>query len=89
MTYKMVHVPEDNEPAIRGDKHTCKPAESIDRNRSGIAVKHRSIAECNECGQYWWAKVYGRYNSYSGRTLYHLEWYKLRWYHFKLRKYVR
>lgn len=89
MSHKMVHVPEDDEPDTEGGEHTCKPANDIDRDRSAIKVKHLSIAECKECGQYWWAKVYAQYNSYSGRTLYHLEWYKLRWFHFKLRKYVR
>lgn len=89
MSHKMVHVPEDDEPDTKNNEHTCKPANDIDRNRSAIKVKHRSIAECKECGQYWWATVWGRYNSYSGHVLYHLEWYKLRWYHFRLRKYVR
>lgn len=89
MTYKMVHVPEPDEPDTRGGQHSCKPANELDYNRRGIRAKHGSIAQCQECGQYWWANVYGKYNSYGGRTMYHLEWYKLRWYQFKLRKYVK
>lgn len=89
MTYKMVHVPEDDEPALRGGAHNCAPGGTISRHRSEIKVKHRSIAECQDCGQYWWASVYAKYNNISARTLYHLEWNKLRWYHFELRKYVK
>lgn len=89
MTYKMVHIPEDDEPDTKGGEHPCAPGGTITRIRADIKVKHRSIAECQECGQYWWATVYEKYNSYSARILYHLEWKPLYWYHFKLRKYVK
>lgn len=90
MTHKWVHIPEDDEPDTKKEPpHTCKPVGKVDRNHSGIDVKHRSIAECQECGQYWWATVYKRYNSFGERDLYHLEWGKLRWYHFRLKKFVR
>lgn len=92
MSHKMIHVPEPDEPtfAFGGEvEHECKPRNDIDSSRSAIRVKHRSIAECRECGQLWWANVFGRYNSYSGKTLYHVEWHKLRWYHYKLKRYTK
>lgn len=89
MSHRTVHIPEDDEPDTADDVHVCKPKDALDRDPKAIAVKHRTIVECKDCGQYWWSNVYSRYNSYSGRRLYHLEWQRLRWYHYRLQKFVR
>ena len=89
MSHRMIHEPDEDQYPEKKAAHNCKPKNDIDRYPSNIRVKNRSIAECDDCGQMWYSYVYSKYNSYSGRTLYHLEWYKLRWYHYKLRRYVK
>lgn len=41
-------------------------------------IRHRTIMECDQCAQRWWATVDG--GDYTNNA-----WKKLRWYHFRLR----
>lgn len=81
--YRTVHIPEDPVPP-----HLCRPTNYVGGNKP--KYKDRSIIECNDCGIFWWATVYatGR-DTYLDPRQYHIHWAKVRWYHFRLRKYVR
>jgi hypothetical protein len=89
MTHKTVHIPEDDEYPQPYLEHRCSPEGVISRHAQDIHAKHGTITRCENCDQHWWAHVSSRYNSYSGRILYHLEWNKVRWYHFRLKKYLK
>lgn len=81
--YRTVHVPDDPVPP-----HHCRPPNYAGGTKP--EYKDRTIIECNDCGIFWWATVFsfGKGN-YLDPTNYHLHWAKVRWYHFRLRKYVR
>ena len=81
--YRTVHVPEDPIPP-----HYCRPQNYV----GGNVPKHkdRTIIECNDCGIFWWAMVFttGK-GDYLNPKEYHLHWSRVRWYHFRLRKFIR
>jgi hypothetical protein len=56
--------------------HRCKLPEL--GQAAGNGITDRTIMECDQCAQRWWAWVdYGDYTKNK--------WYKLRWYHWVLR----
>lgn len=82
--YRTVHIPDDPIPP-----HQCRP-----KNYAGGTMpsyKDRTIIECNDCGIFWWVSVFttGGKDKYLDPKEYHVHWSKVRWYHFRLRKYVR
>lgn len=81
--YRTVHIPEDPVPP-----HRCRP-----KNYAGnMQPEHKdgTIIECNDCGIFWWASVFslGK-GDYLNPKTYYVNWAKVRWYHFDLRKYTR
>lgn len=80
--YRTVHVPEDPIPP-----HYCQPKNYVGGIKS--EYKDRSIIECNDCGIFWWCSVF----TTGGRDFlpleHHIHWAKVRWYHFRLRKFTR
>lgn len=45
---------------------------------AGNGIRHRTIMECDQCAQRWWAYV-------DSGNFKNNKWNKLRWYHFVLR----
>lgn len=50
--------------------------------RSDAAYRKGTVIVCDDCGTYWWCRPY--FGEYSTSMCY--DWYKVRWYHFRLRK---
>lgn len=81
--YRTVHVPEDPIPP-----HNCRP-----KKYSGPIkpeFKDGTIRECLDCGIFWYASVFRFgagtvHNPYD----YNINWSKVRWYNFRMRRYVR
>lgn len=80
--YRTIHVPEDPIPP-----HYCRPRNYVGANKP--KYKDRSIIECTDCGIFWWCSVFATGGSNLLPLEYHLQWAKVRWYHFRLRKFTR
>jgi hypothetical protein len=84
--YRTIYEPEELPPPA--PPHTCRPVDYRGSNKP--KYKDRTIIECIECGQFWWASVFttGK-GEYLDPKRYSIYWAKVRWYHFKLKKYTQ
>lgn len=84
--FRTIYEPEDVPPPP--PPHNCAVINYVGENKP--KYKDRSIIECIECGQFWWATVFATgKGEWMDPKQYHLHWAKVRWYHFRLRKFCR